>query len=91
MNLLRRSTILMVAEGLDLFKVRVPDKLAGRSIAESSIREETGCSVVGIQTKRGMEVVPNLSEALPTDADIVLIGTAEAEERFLELYGPIPR
>lgn len=46
MNLLQRSEILMVAEGLDLFEVRVP-----------------------------------------ADADIVLIGTAEAEERFLEIYG----
>ena len=86
-NLLQRSKILMVAEGLDLFKVRVPADLAGRTIAESSIRERTGCSVVAIQTERGMEVIPNPSEALPADADIVLIGTAEAEEHFLELYG----
>ena len=34
-----------------------------------------------------MEVVPNPSETLATDADIVLIGTVEAEDRFLELYG----
>ena len=87
MNLLQRSTILMVAEGLDLFKVRVPTELAGRTIVESAIREETGCSVVGIQTERGTEVIPSPSEILPADADIVLIGTVEAEERFLELHG----
>lgn len=87
MNLLQRSKILMVAEGLELFKVRVPADLAGRTIAETSIREDTGCSVVAIRTKRGMEVVPNSSETLPAGADIVLIGTAQAEERFLEIYG----
>ena len=87
MNILRRSTILVVAEGLDLFKVRVPPHLAGRTIAEASIREQTGCSVVGIRTERGVEVVPDPTETLPADADLVLIGTAEAEERFLELYG----
>ena len=87
MNLLRRSTILMVAEGLDLFKVRVPASLAGHTIAESAIREQTGCSVVGIQTERGTEVIPSPSEPLPAGADIVLIGTVEAEERFLELHG----
>ena len=86
-NLLQRSKILMVAEGLDLFEVRVPAELAGRAIAESSIRERTGCSVVAIRTDRGMEVVPNPSATMPADADIVLIGTAEAEERFLEVYG----
>lgn len=34
-----------------------------------------------------MEVVPNPDATLPADADIVLIGIAEAEERFLEIYG----
>ncbi len=87
MNLLQRSSILMVAEGVDLFAVRVPADLAGRTIAESSIREQTGCSVVGIQTERGTNVVPNPAETLPAEADIVLIGTVEAQERFLEAYG----
>ena len=86
MNVLRRDKILMVAEGLDLFEVRVPAGLAGRTIVESSIRERTGCSVVAIRTERGMEVVPNPSATLPQQADIVLIGTVEAEERFLKLY-----
>jgi len=87
MNLLHRNKIVMVAEGLDLFKVKVPQSLAGQSIAESSIREQTGCSVVAIQTEKGMEVVPNPWKALPPEAEIVLIGTAEAEEQFLELHG----
>ena len=87
LNLLQRSKILMVAEGLDLFKVPIPASLAGQTIAESSIRERTGCSVVAIQTERGMEVIPDPFETLPSDADIVLIGTAKAEGRFLELYG----
>jgi Trk K+ transport system NAD-binding subunit len=86
MNLLHHSNILMIAEGLDVFEVRVPTDLADRTIAESAIRERTGCSVVGIRTERSMEVIPSPSQTLPADADIVLIGTAEAEESFLELY-----
>ncbi len=86
MNLLRRNKILMVAEGLDLFEVRVPPALAGRSIAESGVRERTGCSVVATRTERGVEVIPSPSATLAAEADIVLIGTAEAEQRFLELY-----
>jgi voltage-gated potassium channel len=87
MNFLQRSKILMVAEGLDLFEMRVPVELAGQTIAESSIRERTGCSVVAIRTERGIEVVPNPSATLPADADMVLIGIAAAEELFLEIYG----
>jgi K+/H+ antiporter YhaU regulatory subunit KhtT len=87
MNLLQRGRLLMVAEGLYLFEARVPAALAGRTIAESAIREHTGCSVVAIRSERGMEVVPSPGETLPADADVVLIGTVEAEARFLERYG----
>ncbi len=87
MNMLQGNQILMVAEGLDVFEVRVPEELAGRAIGASSIRERTGCSVVAIQTDAGMQVVPDPSVILAADAEIVLIGTAESEERFLSLYG----
>ncbi len=86
-NFLRRSRIVMVAEGLGLFEVPVPAALAGRTIAESRVRERTGCSVVALRTERGMEVVPNPGAVLADGTDIVLIGTAEAEESFLGTYG----
>ncbi len=85
-NLLKRSKILMVAEGLDLFRVKVPTPLAGLSIAESSIRERTGCSVVALGRGKGMQLVPGPDEVLAPGAEILLIGSLEAEERFLELY-----
>jgi len=87
MNVLQRNKILTVAEGLDLFEVRVPAELAGRTIAECSIRERTGCSVVAMRTERGIEIISNPAATLPADVDIVLIGTAEAEQSFLEIYG----
>ena len=86
MNLLQRRKIL-VAEGLYLFEVAVPAELAGRPILECAIRERTGCSVVATRRKNRLEVVSNPSEALPADAEIVLIGAADAEERFLEVFG----
>jgi voltage-gated potassium channel len=86
-NWLRRSTILMVAEGLDVFRVRVPETLAGKTILECGIRNRTGCSVLGISTERGMEIVTNPSATIPADADILLVGNIEAEDRFLALFG----
>jgi Trk K+ transport system NAD-binding subunit len=85
-NLMKRSKILMVAEGLDLFRVKVPKALAGLAIAASGIRERTGCSVVALGTGRGMQVVPDPAEVLAEGVEIVLIGSLEAEERFLELF-----
>ncbi|MGE0827338.1 MAG: TrkA family potassium uptake protein [Candidatus Binatia bacterium] len=87
MNWLKHSKVLTVAEGLDLFRVRVPSSLAGKRLVESEIRERTGCTVVGISTENGMEVLPAPDAVLPAAADILLIGTAESEESFLALWG----
>ena len=85
-NLLRRSDIVLLAEGLDVFKVPVPAALAGETIAESAVRKETGCSVLAIQTGNGAEVNPAPNTTLPTDGEIIVIGSAESEERFLNRY-----
>lgn len=87
MNLLRRSSILTVAEGLELFSICVPKGLAGKTIVESNIRERTGCSVVAVQSEPEMKVIPDPDEPLPEGVDILLVGSADAEGRFLELYG----
>ena len=86
MNYLRRGKILMVAEGLFLFEVDVPAKLAGSTIAECSVRQRTGCSIVAIRTETGFEPVPSPAARLSADARMVLIGTAKDEDRFLSIY-----
>ena len=86
MNWLKRSTVLLIEEGLDVFKLEVPAELAGKTVRESAIRERTGCSLVAISTDRGMEIVPHPDETIPAGADILLIGNIEAEERFLAVY-----
>jgi len=86
LNLLKRSQILMLAEGLDLFKVPVPEALVGRSVAESGVRERSGASIAAIVAGEGMDVNPDPDVKLPAGAEIILIGSIEAEERFLELF-----
>jgi voltage-gated potassium channel len=87
LNLLKRSKVLMLAEGLDIFRVKVPSVLAGKSIAESAIRERTGCSVVALSTGKGMQLVPGPEESIPGDGELLMIGSVEDEERFLVLFG----
>ena len=86
-NLLDRSDILMVAEGLDVFKLELPSSLAGKTLADSGIRERTDCNVVAIVTET--ETIFNLDPNLPLQGatEIILIGTVAAENRFLEIYG----
>ncbi len=86
-NLLKRSDILMVAEGLDVFKVKLPAALAGKTIAQTAIREETGCSIVAIDADTdGTVINPSADTVLVADTEIVLIGTVEAESKFLKMF-----
>lgn len=86
-NLLRRSDLLMLAEGLDVFKVPVPKTLVGKTIAEANIRHLTSCSVIGIDENEKTVTNPGPNSVIPTDGEIVLIGTPSGEAEFLRTFG----
>ena len=85
-NLLQRSDLLMIAEGLDVFKVPVPKALAGKSLLEASFREATNCSVIGIDTDDQTVTGVGPDTILPETGEMVLIGTPQGETEFLRLY-----
>jgi Trk K+ transport system NAD-binding subunit len=86
-NVLEKGDVVMLAEGLDVFRHPVPRSLAGRPLAATAIREETGCSVVALETKGSTTINPAPETILPAAAELILIGTTEAERRFVERYG----
>jgi len=85
-NLLQRSDLLMIAEGLDVFKVPVPEELAGKTLAEADFRQRTNCSVIGIDSDDRTMTNPGPDSVLPENGQIVLIGTPQGETEFLKLY-----
>ncbi|QDV86227.1 potassium channel family protein [Planctomycetes bacterium TBK1r] len=85
-NLLRRSDVLLLAEGLDVFKVRVPPSLAGKTLIEGAVRQRTGCSVIAIDGNDGLQVNPDPNTTLPANAEMFVIGTEESQQRFLDLH-----
>jgi voltage-gated potassium channel len=89
MNLLERGDVVMVAEGLDVFRTRVPTTLAGLPLRESGIREKTGCQLVAWQAGDGIVINPDPTAAIPTtpDAELILVGTTQAEQKFLRMHG----
>jgi voltage-gated potassium channel len=87
-NLLKRSDIVMVAEGLNVFRVKLPEALAGRSIAESGLRQEIGCSIIAVHRDGNLQINPDPNLVLMKNAEIILIGSVEAEDRFLKRYAP---
>jgi len=85
-NLLERGGTLMVAEGLELFTVKMPASLAGTTIAESGIRRRTGCTIIALDMDGTTKINPDPTQPLPAGAEMILIGSAEDESRFLETY-----
>jgi len=85
-NLLQRSDLLLVAEGLDVFKVPVPAELAGKSLADANIRQRSRCTVIGIDYQDRTTTNPGPDTILPENGEIVLIGTPAGEAEFLALF-----
>jgi len=85
-NLLQAGDVLLLAEGLDVFRIAVPPSLAGRTLADSGIRQETGCSVIAIKRSNGLQVNVGPDTLLTTGAELLVIGSVESEGRFLDRY-----
>lgn len=85
-NILKPNEILMLTEGLNVFRVPVPQSLAGVTIAETGIREKTGCNVVAIHSESAVHINPDPSLQLAKGEELIIIGTAEGEQIFIETY-----
>lgn len=86
LNLLDKSSLLMVAEGLDVFRVKTPTSLVNRTPTQAKIREKTGCTIIA--TKNDGEINYNFSPHVPLtpDTELILIGNFAAEKQFMKIF-----
>ncbi len=85
-NILKPDEVLMLTEGLNVFRVHLPSMLIGRSLQETGLREKTGCSVVAIHSDGTMKISPNPYVPLKADCELILIGTADSEKKLLQEF-----
>jgi Trk K+ transport system NAD-binding subunit len=85
-NFLLHTNVLMLTEGLSLVRVRIPEQLIGKTLAESAVRAQTECMVVAIQTPENTEVLPPPERVFPAEGDLLLVGDGDTETRFLTRY-----
>jgi voltage-gated potassium channel len=90
-NLLRGRETLLMAEGLNIFTAPVPPDTAGKTIADSEVRSRTGCTIIAVENAGRREINPPPEYPLPEGGDLVLIGSLEAEEKFLATFVQNPR
>jgi Trk K+ transport system NAD-binding subunit len=86
LNLLRPGQLLLLEEGLEVFRASVPPALANRSLRDNRIRELTGSSVVAIRSGETMTLNPDASVVLREGDELILIGSPDAETAFVRRY-----
>jgi Trk K+ transport system NAD-binding subunit len=86
LNLLKPGEYLMLAEGLSVFRLPAQGNLKHKRLFEYQIREKTGCSVIAINRSGRLITNPEPDIVLEPTDDLILIGTADAEESFLKIF-----
>ena len=85
-NIYEDNDIIMIDEGLNVFSLKTPKKIAGKTIIEADIRNKTGCSVIAY-SKGGEQIInPDPTVPIPENSDLILIGETEAEQTFIKMY-----
>lgn len=87
-NMIRESDNLLLAEGVFIFPSPVPQRMAGRALADSAVRTETGCTIIAVEHEGERTVNPEPDFIIPDGGTLLLIGTLEAEEKFLKEFEP---
>ena len=85
-NLNSPGRMIILTEGLNIFSLRTPRSLLGLNLMESRIRERTDCNVVALRDGQDLSVPPDPQRTLHENTDIVLIGSAEAERQFMNVF-----
>jgi voltage-gated potassium channel len=85
-NTMRDDSTVLLAEGLLVFRIPMPPRLAGRRLSDLNLRTETGCSVIGVARPGQRMTQPDPAQPLPTDGELVLLGDDDAERHFLARY-----
>lgn len=81
-NLLQKRNILLLAEGLDIFRVPVPEWMANRTLIECDVRRTTGCNIIALIEGVQFDINPDAHRALVPTAELIVVGDVEAESRF---------
>ncbi|MFA5625478.1 MAG: NAD-binding protein [Bradymonadales bacterium] len=90
-NHLHQGQFYTMVEGLYAKKLAVPPTMIGKSLVSLQFRVLTGCSVIALEQNGSMTINPSPFEPLPADAEIVVILTPEAEERFIKHFIDVPK
>lgn len=76
----------MVGEGSEFFSVEVPQRLRGKTLAQSGIGAETGLVVIAIEEQERTNTNPAASTLLQDGEKLLMLGTTEQREAFHQRF-----
>ena len=85
-NIYEENDIIMIAEGLNVFSLKTPKKIVGKTLIEADIRHKTGCNVIAYSIDDVEVINPDPNKVIPKKSDLILIGETEAEQKFIEEF-----
>jgi Trk K+ transport system NAD-binding subunit len=77
----------MMGEGVDIFLVKLPASLYGKTIAQSDIGAQTGLIVVALRKEGSTLTNPSAATPLIAGSQLLVLGTAEQRQMFSDIYG----
>ena len=78
--------LVVLGEGVDLFRVPLPASLAGKTLAEAEIGARTGLNVIALQMNGQIVTNPGPTRKLVEGAELVALGSTGQRERFRAAY-----
>ncbi len=87
-NLLSPGKVMMINEGLNIFRSKVGEHLCGRPMRGSGIRKLTNCSVIALHDNAGnIQINPDPNHVFDKGEELILIGDSQSEKAFLARFG----
>ncbi|MBR5734578.1 MAG: NAD-binding protein [Desulfovibrionaceae bacterium] len=88
LNQLSPGKVLMLNEGLNIFRFPVSKKLIGQNLRDCGIRALTNCSVVAVQnTDSPMSINPQPDYVFSAGDELYLIGDSASERAYQKNFG----
>jgi voltage-gated potassium channel len=82
MSLLEGHEPVLLGEGVKLFSVEVPERLAGRALRDSGIGSDTGMSVIAVRSGERIITPMTVETILPRGSELLLLGSMEQRRKF---------
>jgi len=88
-NLLEPGRVIMLNEGVNIFRAPAGSRLAGRTLLECGIRPSTHCNVVAVKAEDGsMSVNPDPGRVFSESDELFLVGDFASELSYYRSFWP---